>query len=160
MANAGRFRSKMRGNDMTLKRMDNVGIVVESLDVAISFFAELGLKLEGRATIEGDWAERVTGLRPMRVEIAMMRTPDGHSRLEISRFLTPPVVADHRNAPVNALGYLRIMFAVDDIDETLARLRKRGAQLVGEVVQYQDSYRLCYIRGPGGLLIGLAQELS
>ena len=124
---------------MTLKRMDNVGIVVESLDVAISFFAELGLKLEGRATIEGDWAERVTGLRPMRVEIAMMRTPDGHSRLEISRFLTPPAVADHRNAPVNALGYLRIMFAVDDIDETLARLRKRGAQLVGEVVQYEDA---------------------
>ena len=145
---------------MNLKRMDNVGIVVESLDAAISFFAELGLKLEGRATIEGDWAERVTGLRPMRVEIAMMRTPDGHSRLEISRFLTPPAVADHRNAPVNALGYLRIMFAVDDIDETLARLRKRGAQLVGEVVQYEDAYRLCYIRGPEGLLIGLAEELG
>lgn len=145
---------------MTLKRMDNVGIVVESLDVAISFFAELGLKLEGRATIEGDWAERVTGLRPMRVEIAMMRTPDGHSRLEISRFLTPPAVADHRNAPVNALGYLRIMFAVDDIDETLARLRKRGAQLVGEVVQYENAYRLCYIRGPEGLLIGLAEKLG
>jgi catechol 2,3-dioxygenase-like lactoylglutathione lyase family enzyme len=140
--------------------MDNVGIVVESLDAAISFFAELGLKLEGRATIEGDWAERVTGLRPMRVEIAMMRTPDGHSRLEISRFLTPPAVADHRNAPVNALGYLRIMFAVDDIDETLARLRKRGAQLVGEVVQYEDAYRLCYIRGPEGLLIGLAEQLG
>ena len=145
---------------MTLKRMDNVGIVVESLDAAISFFAELGLKLEGRATIEGDWAERVTGLRPMRVEIAMMRTPDGHSRLEISRFLTPPTVADHRNAPVNALGYLRIMFAVDDIDETLARLRKRGAQLVGEVVQYEDAYRLCYIRGPEGLLVGLAEQLG
>jgi catechol 2,3-dioxygenase-like lactoylglutathione lyase family enzyme len=145
---------------MTLKRMDNVGIVVESLDAAISFFAELGLKLEGRATIEGDWAERVTGLRPMRVEIAMMRTPDGHSRLEISRFLTPPAVADHRNAPVNALGYLRIMFGVDDIDETLARLRKRGAQLVGEVVQYEDAYRLCYIRGPEGLLIGLAEKLG
>jgi catechol 2,3-dioxygenase-like lactoylglutathione lyase family enzyme len=145
---------------MTLKRMDNVGIVVESLDAAISFFAELGLKLEGRATIEGDWAERVTGLRPMRVEIAMMRTPDGHSRLELSRFLTPPAIADHRNAPVNALGYLRIMFAVDDIDETLARLRKRGAQLVGEVVQYEDAYRLCYIRGPEGLLIGLAEKLG
>jgi catechol 2,3-dioxygenase-like lactoylglutathione lyase family enzyme len=145
---------------MTLKRMDNVGIVVESLDAAISFFAELGLKLEGRATIEGDWAERVTGLRPMRVEIAMMRTPDGHSRLEISRFLTPPAVADHRNAPVNALGYLRVMFAVDDIDETLARLRKRGAQLVGEVVQYEDAYRLCYIRSPEGLLIGLAEQLG
>jgi len=145
---------------MTLKRMDNVGIVVESLDDAVSFFAELGLKLEGRTTIEGDWAERVTGLRPMRVEIAMMRTPDGHSRLELSRFLTPPAVADHRNAPVNALGYLRVMFAVDDIDETLARLRQRGAQLVGEVVQYEDAYRLCYIRGPEGLLIGLAEKLG
>ena len=145
---------------MTLKRMDNVGIVVESLDDAVSFFAELGLKLEGRTTIEGDWAERVTGLRPMRVEIAMMRTPDGHSRLELSRFLTPPAVADHRNAPVNALGYLRVMFAVDDIDETLARLRQLGAQLVGEVVQYEDAYRLCYIRGPEGLLIGLAEELK
>ena len=145
---------------MTVKRMDNVGIVVESLDTAISFFAELGLTLEGRAMIEGDWAERVTGLRPMRVEIAMMRTPDGHSRLEISRFLTPPTVADHRNAPVNALGYLRVMFTVDDIDETLARLSKRGAQIVGEVIQYEDSYRLCYIRGPEGLLIGLAEPLG
>jgi catechol 2,3-dioxygenase-like lactoylglutathione lyase family enzyme len=145
---------------MTLKRMDNVGIVVESLDDAISFFAELGLNLEGRATIEGDWAERVTGLHPMRVEIAMMCTPDGHSRLEISRFLTPSTVADHRNAPVNALGYLRIMFAVDDIDETLARLHKHGAQLVGEVAQYEDAYRLCYIRGPEGLLIGLAEKLG
>ncbi|HWW90054.1 MAG TPA: VOC family protein [Solirubrobacteraceae bacterium] len=146
---------------MTIQRMDNVGIVVESLDAAISFFAELGLELEGRATIEGDWAERVTGLRPMHVEIAMMRTPDGHSRLEISRFLTPPTVADHRNAPVNALGYLRIMFAVDDIDDTLARLRKHGAQLVsGEVVRYEDAYRLCYIRGPEGLLIGLAEQIS
>ena len=144
---------------MTLKRMDNVGIVVESLDAAISFFAELGLKLEGRATIEGDWAERVTGLGLQRVEIAMMITPDGHSRLELSRFLTPTPVADHRKAPVNALGYLRIMFAVDDIDDTLARLRKRGAQLVGEVVQYEEAYRLCYIRGPEGLLIGLAEEL-
>ena len=145
---------------VTLQRMDNVGIVVESLDAAVSFFVELGLELEGRATIEGDWAERVTGLHPMRVEVAMMRTPDGHSRLELSRFLTPPPVADHRNAPVNALGYLRVMFAVDDIDDTLARLRKRGAQLVGEVVQYEDAYRLCYIRGPEGLLIGLAQELG
>jgi len=140
--------------------MDNVGIVVESLDTAISFFAELGLELEGRATIEGEWAGRVTGLRDQSVEIAMMRTPDGHSRLELSRFLAPPVVADHRNAPVNALGYLRIMFAVDDIDDTLARLRKRGAQLVGEVVQYEDAYRLCYIRGPEGLLIGLAEEIG
>lgn len=141
-------------------RMDNVGIVVESLDETIAFFAELGMELEGRATVEGEWAGRVTGLGPQRVEIAMMITPDGHNRLEISRFLTPPVVADHRNAPVNALGYLRVMFAVDDIDETLARLRKRGAQLVGEVVQYEDSYRLCYIRGPEGLLIGLAEPLG
>ena len=145
---------------MTVQRMDNIGIVVESLDTAISFFTELGLELEGRATVEGDWAERVTGLRPMRVEMAMMRTRDGHSRLEISRFLTPPPVADHRNAPVNALGYLRVMFAVDDIDDTLARLRQRGAQLVGEVAQYEDAYRLCYIRGPEGLLIGLAQKLG
>src|SRR5512138_1517050 len=145
---------------MTVKRMDNVGIVVESLDVAVAFFAELGLELEGRATIEGEWAGRVTGLGDQRVEIAMMRTPDGHGRLELSRFLAPPAVTDHRNAPVNALGYLRVMFAVDDIDETLERLRKRGAQLVGEVVQYKDAYRLCYIRGPEGLLLGLAQELS
>jgi catechol 2,3-dioxygenase-like lactoylglutathione lyase family enzyme len=145
---------------MALKRMDNVGIVVNDLAGTIDFFRELGLELEGRATIEGEWAGRVTGLADQRVEIAMMRTPDGHSRLELSRFLTPPVVADHRNAPVNALGYLRVMFAVDDIDETLGRLRKRGAQLVGEVVRYQDSYRLCYIRGPEGLLIGLAQELN
>jgi catechol 2,3-dioxygenase-like lactoylglutathione lyase family enzyme len=145
---------------MALKRMDNVGIVVESLDTAISFFVELGMKLEGRTTIEGEWAGRVTGLGHQRVEIAMMVTPDGHSRLELSRFLTPPTVADHRNAPVNALGYLRVMFAVDDIDETLARLRTRGAQLVGEVVQYEDTYRLCYIRGPEGLLIGLAEQLG
>ena len=145
---------------MTLKRMDNVGIVVESLDDAISFFVELGLKLEGRATIEGEWAGRVTGLGVQHVEIAMLVTPDGHSRLELSRFLTPPVVADHRRAPVNALGYLRVMFAVEDIDETLVRLQERGAQLVGDVVQYEEAYRLCYIRGPEGLLIGLAEELS
>ena len=144
---------------MALKRMDNVGIVVEDLEGTIDFLRELGLELEGQATIEGEFAGRVTGLAGQRVEIAMMRTPDGHSRLELSRFLTPPVVADHRNAPVNSLGYLRVMFAVDDIDETLGRLFKRGAQLVGEVVRYQDSYRLCYIRGPEGLLIGLAQEL-
>jgi catechol 2,3-dioxygenase-like lactoylglutathione lyase family enzyme len=144
---------------MTLKRMDNVGIVVESLDSAISFFSELGLRLEGRAMIEGEWAGRVTGLGSQRVEIAMLVTPDGHSRLELSRFLTPPVVADHRSAPVNALGYLRVMFTVDDIDETLDKLRKRGAQLVGDVVQYEEAYRLCYIRGPEGLLIGLAEEL-
>jgi len=139
--------------------MDNVGIVVEDLGETIDFFRELGLELEGRATIEGEWAGRVTGLGDQRVEIAMMRTPDKHSRLELSRFVKPTIVADHRNAPVNALGYLRVMFTVDDIDETLVRLRKRGAQLVGDVVQYQSSYRLCYIRGPEGLLIGLAQEL-
>ena len=145
---------------MALKRMDNVGIVVEHLGGAIDFFRELGLDLEGRATIEGEWVGRVTGLGDQRVEIAMMRTPDGHSRIELSRFLTPPVVADHRNAPVNALGYLRAMFTVDDIDETLERLRNHGAQLVGEVVEYNGAYRLCYIRGFEGLLIGLAQELS
>src|SRR3954464_573401 len=145
---------------VTVKRMDNIGIVVENLDAAIEFFTELGLDLEGRAPIEGDWAGGVTGLRDMRVEIAMMRTPDGHSRLELSRFLSPPVVADHRSAPVNALGYLRVMFTVDDIDETLARLGKHGAKLVGEVVQYENAYRLCYIRGPEGLLIGLAEKLG
>jgi catechol 2,3-dioxygenase-like lactoylglutathione lyase family enzyme len=146
---------------MALQRMDNVGVVVEDLPATIAFFRELGLELEGRATAEGEWAGRVTGLGDQRVEVAMMRTPDGHSRLELSRFLTPPVVADNRNAPVNALGYLRVMFTVDDIDDTLARLRKLGAQLVStEVVRYEDSYRLCYIRGPGGLLIGLAQEIG
>ena len=144
---------------MALKRMDNVGIVVEDLAATIEFFRELGLELEGRAMVEGEWAGRVTGLGDQRVDIAMMRTPDGHSRLELSRFLTPPVVADHRDAPVNALGYLRVMFTVKDIDDTLARLRKHGTQLVGEVVQYEDSYRLCYIRGPERILIGLAQEL-
>jgi catechol 2,3-dioxygenase-like lactoylglutathione lyase family enzyme len=143
-----------------LIRMDNVGIVVESIDAAIAFFAELGLHLEGRAIIEGEWAGRVTGLGDQQVEIAMMVTPDGHSRLEISRFLTPSIIADHRNAPVNALGYLRVMFAVADIDDTLARLQKIGAELVGEVVKYQDLYRLCYIRGPEGILIGLAEQLS
>jgi catechol 2,3-dioxygenase-like lactoylglutathione lyase family enzyme len=144
---------------MALKRMDNVGIVVEDLGAAVEFFRELGLELEGQATIEGEWAGRVTGLGDQHVEIAMMRTPDGHNRLELSRFLRPAVVADHRNAPVNALGYLRAMFTVDDIDDTLERLRTRGAQLVGEVVEYKDVYRLCYVRGPEGLLIGLAQEL-
>src|SRR4051795_7424589 len=134
--------------------MDNVGIVVDDLGATVDFFRELGLELEGRAMVEGEWAGRVTGLGDQRVEIAMMRTPDGHSRLELSRFVAPPVVADHRNAPVNALGYLRVMFAVENLDDTLARLRKRGAQLVGEVVQYQDAYRLCYIRGAEGLLIG------
>ncbi len=140
--------------------MDNIGIVVESLDNAISFFTELGLNLEGRAIIEGEWAGRVTGLGFQRVEVAMMVTPDGHSRIEISQFLTPPAISDHRTAPVNALGYLRVMFAVEDIDEMVSRLSKHGAQLVGEVVQYENSYRLCYIRGTEGLLIGLAEQLN
>lgn len=143
-----------------LLRMDNIGIVVESLDNAISFFTELGLKLEGRSTIEGEWAGRVTGLGNQCVEIAMMVTPDGHSRLELSKFITPPVISDHRAAPVNALGYLRAMFTVEDIDEMVSRLATHGAQLVGEVVQYENSYRLCYIRGVEGLLIGLAEELG
>jgi catechol 2,3-dioxygenase-like lactoylglutathione lyase family enzyme len=145
---------------VALQRIDNVGIVVESLDAAISFFAELGLELEGRAMIEGDWSGRVTGLRDQRVETAMMRMPDGHGKIELSRFLTPPPVADHRNAPVNALGYLRVMFAVGDLDDTLARLREHGAQLVDEVVQYKDLYRLCYVRGPEGILIGLAEQIG
>jgi catechol 2,3-dioxygenase-like lactoylglutathione lyase family enzyme len=145
---------------MALKRMDNVGIVVDDLGETIDFFRELGLELEGRATIEGEWAGRVTGLGDQRVEIAMMRTPDGHGRLELSRFLRPRPVADHRNAPVNALGYLRVMFAVDDLDETLARLRRHGAEVVDEVVDYEDVYRLCYVRGPEGILIGLAEQLG
>jgi catechol 2,3-dioxygenase-like lactoylglutathione lyase family enzyme len=145
---------------VTVRRMDNVGLVVEDLDAAVEFFEELGLELEGRAPIEGDWADGVTGLRRMRVEIAMMRTPDGHSRLELSRFLAPAVAADHRRAPVNSLGYLRVMFTVEDIDETLARLGRHGATLVGEVVRYQDVYRLCYVRGPEGILIGLAEQLG
>jgi catechol 2,3-dioxygenase-like lactoylglutathione lyase family enzyme len=140
--------------------MDNVGIVVESLDAVIPFFVELGLRLEGRAPIEGEWAGRVTGVKDQHVEIAMLVTPDGHSRLELSRFITPPAVADHRQAPVNSLGYLRVMFAVDDLDDTLARLDKHGAQLVGEVVNYEDIYRICYIRGPEGVLVGLAEDLN
>jgi catechol 2,3-dioxygenase-like lactoylglutathione lyase family enzyme len=140
--------------------MDNIGVVVESLDDAISFFTELGLTFEGRAMVEGEWAGRITGLGDQRVEIAMMVTPDGHSRLELSRFLNPPVVADHRNAPVNALGYLRAMFTVSDLDDTLTRLREHGARLVGEVVQYENAYRLCYVRGPEGLLVGLAEPLG
>jgi catechol 2,3-dioxygenase-like lactoylglutathione lyase family enzyme len=150
----------MKSKKPNVKRMDNVGIVVESLDEVIVFFTELGLRLEGKAMIEGEWSGRVTGLGNQQVEIAMMVTPDGHSRLELSRFISPPIIADHRNAPVNALGYLRVMFTVEDIDETLVRLQKHGAQLVGEVVNYEDTYRLCYIRGPEGLLIGLAQELE
>lgn len=145
---------------MTVERMDNVGIVVEDLDAVIAFFVDLGLTLEGRATVEGEWAGRVTGLADMRVEIAMMRTPDGHGRLELSRFLAPRVVADHRKAPVNALGYLRVMFAVEDIDATVERLATHGARLVGEIVRYEDVYRLCYLRGPEGILIGLAQALG
>lgn len=145
---------------MTITRMDNVGIVVEDMDSVITFFTELGLKLEGRTTVEGEWAEGVTGLRDMRCEIAMLVTPDGHSRLELSRFEAPPIVSDHRNAPVNALGYLRVMFTVENLDKTLARLYPLGATLVDEVVQYMDIYRLCYIRGPEGILIGLAEELG
>lgn len=145
---------------MSVMRMDNVGIVVESLDTAVAFFTELGLALEGRMIIEGEWSGRVTGVHGQRVEVAMMRTPDGHGKLELSRFLTPAPVADHRRAPVNALGYLRVMFAVDDLDDTLARLRRHGAEVVDEVVNYQDVYRLCYVRGPEGILIGLAQELD
>lgn len=145
---------------MALKRMDNVGIVVENLDQAVDFFAALGLDLEGRTIVEGEWAGRVTGLGDQRVEIAMMRTPDGHSRLELSRFLAPKVVSDHRTAPVNALGYLRVMFTVADIDSSLEKLFEHGAELVSEIVQYENAYRLCYIRGPEGLLIGLAQEIG
>ena len=144
---------------MAVKRMDNVGIVVEDLDAAIGFFTELGLTLEGRMPVEGEWAGRVTGVRGQRVEIAMMRTPDGHSRLELSRFDAPAIASDHRTAPVNSLGYLRVMFAVEDLDDTLARLKKLGASVVDEVVNYENVYRLCYIRGPEGILIGLAQEL-
>jgi catechol 2,3-dioxygenase-like lactoylglutathione lyase family enzyme len=143
-----------------LLRMDNMGIVVESLDDAISFFTEIGLKLEGRAVIEGEWAGRVTGLGAQHVEVAMMVTPDGHSRLEISRFLTPVPISDHRDAPVNSLGYLRVMFTVTDIDDLVTRLIRGGAQLVGEIVRYENAYRLCYMRGTGGLLVGLAEELG
>jgi catechol 2,3-dioxygenase-like lactoylglutathione lyase family enzyme len=150
----------MKSKKSIVKRMDNVGIVVESLDTAIAFFTKLGLTLEGRTFVEGEWAGRVTGLGNQKVEIAMMVTPDGHSRLELSRFLEPHTVSDHRNAPVNSLGYLRVMFAVEDIDEALTRLTKLGAELVGEVMQYEDVYRLCYIRGPEGILIGLAEEIG
>jgi catechol 2,3-dioxygenase-like lactoylglutathione lyase family enzyme len=153
------IKTKTMANNKLL-RMDNIGIVVESLDDAISFFSEIGLKLEGRGKVEGEWAGRITGLGDQSVEIAMMVTPDGHSRLELSKFITPPVIADHRTAPVNSLGYLRAMFTVEDIDEMVARLIKHGAQLVGEVVQYENSYRLCYIRGTEGLLVGLAEELG
>ena len=145
---------------MAVERMDNIGIVVEDLDAAVGFFTELGLVLEGRMPIEGEWAGRVTGVRGQRVEIAMMRTPDGHSRLELSRFHAPAISSDHRTAPVNALGYLRVMFAVEDIDDNIARLGKLGATVVDEVVDYENIYRVCYIRGPEGILIGLAQQLG
>ena len=145
---------------MTVKRMDNVGIVVKDLDATIAFFTELGLTLEGRMPIDGEWASRVTGVRGQRVEVAMMRTPDGHSRVELSRFDAPVIASDHRAAPVNSLGYLRVMFTVEDIDDTLARLVKMGASVVDEVVNYENIYRLCYIRSPEGILIGLAQELE
>lgn len=150
----------MKPTKPNLKRMDNIGIVVESLDEVVAFFTELGLQLEGRAMVEGEWAGKVTGLGDQSVEIAMMVTPDGHSRLELSRFITPPVIADHRNAPVNALGYLRSMFTVEDLDDTVSRLQKHGAELVGEIVQYENVYRLCYVRGPEKILIGLAEELN
>jgi catechol 2,3-dioxygenase-like lactoylglutathione lyase family enzyme len=145
---------------MAIQRLDNIGIVVADLPATVEFFRELGLELEGQGAIEGEWAGRVTGLGNQRVEVAMMRTPDGHGRLELSRFIEPPVVADHRDAPVNALGYLRVMFAVDDLNDTLARIGKHGAQLVGEVVDFEDVYRLCYVRGPEGLLIGLAEQIG
>ena len=145
---------------MTVKRLDQIGIVVEDLDAAVAFFTELGLTLEGRGPIEGEWAGRVTGVRGQRVEIAMMRTPDGHGRLELSRFDAPAIESDHRTAPVNSLGYLRVMFAVEDIDDTLVRLGRIGARVVDEVVDYAGIYRLCYIRGPEGILIGLAQEIA
>lgn len=143
-----------------LMEMNNVGIVVESLDKAISFFTEIGLKLEGRTMVEGEWAGRITGLGNQSVEVAMMVTPDGHSRLELSRFLNPQTISDHRTAPVNSLGYLRVMFRVDNLDELLSRLLKNGTELVGEVVQYEDIYRLCYVRGTEGLLVGLAEQLG
>jgi catechol 2,3-dioxygenase-like lactoylglutathione lyase family enzyme len=150
----------MNSKESNLKKMDNMGIVVESLDEVVAFFTELGMRLEGRAMVEGEWAGRVTGLGDQRVEVAMMVTPDGHNRLELSRFLAPSVIADHRDAPVNALGYLRAMFSVADIDDTVARLQKHGAKLVGEIVQYENIYRLCYMRGPEQILIGLAEELN
>lgn len=149
----------MKSGRSKLIEMNNMGIVVEDLDSAIAFFSEIGLTLEGRTTVEGEWAGRVTGLGNQTVEVAMMVTPDGHGRLEISKFITPKIVSDHRCAPVNALGYLRIMFRVDNIDELVSRLLSKGAELVGEIVQYEDAYRLCYMRGPDGLLIGLAEQL-
>jgi catechol 2,3-dioxygenase-like lactoylglutathione lyase family enzyme len=145
---------------MTIKRMDNVLLVVDDLEAAIAFFAELGLELEGETTVEGEWVDRIVGLDGVRSDIAMMRTPDGHGRLELDRFHTPPAVrAEPVNAPVNTLGIRRIMFAVDDIEDVLARLQALGAELIGEVAQYEDSYRLCYVRGPEGIIVALAEEL-
>lgn len=141
--------------------MDNVGLVVEDLDIAVDFFQVLGLELVGRMVVEGEWAGKVTGLGDQQVEIAMMRTPDGHGQLELSRFIAPEVIADNRRAPVNALGYLRVMFRVEDLDATLEQLLEHGAELVStDVIQYEDAYRLCYIRGPEGILLGLAEALG
>lgn len=146
---------------MALQRMDNVLIVVDDLEAAKAFFIELGMQLEGETPIEGRSVDRVVGLENVRCEIAMMRTPDGHGRLELDKFHTPAAVsAEPKNAPVNTLGIRRIMFAVDDIDDVLARLRTHGAELIGEVVQYEDKYRLCYIRGPEGIIVALAEQLG
>lgn len=147
--------------DMTIQRMDHVGIVVDDLKAAIAFFTELGMELEGEMPVEGQWVDRVVGLDGVRVDIAMMRTPDGHGRLELTKFHTPAAVrAEPENAPANILGIRRIMFAVEDIEDVIARLRTHGAELVGEVAQYEDSYRLCYVRGPEGIIIALAEQLN
>jgi len=146
---------------MAIQRMDNVLIVVEDLEAAKAFFAELGMELEGETTVEGNWADSVVGLHGIRADITMMRTPDGHGRVELSRFHTPPAVRfGPENPPSNALGIRRIMFTVDDVDDTVARLRRHGAELVGEIAQYGNSYRLCFIRGPEGIILGLAQHLG
>jgi catechol 2,3-dioxygenase-like lactoylglutathione lyase family enzyme len=146
---------------MTLQRMDNVLIVVDDLEAAKAFFTELGMELDGETQVEGPWVDSVVGLDGVRADIAMMRTPDGHGRVELSKFHTPPAVrAEPESAPSNALGIRRIMFAVDDIDDVVARLRKHGAELVGEIAQHEDIYRLCFVRGPEGIIIGLAEPLS
>jgi catechol 2,3-dioxygenase-like lactoylglutathione lyase family enzyme len=145
---------------MTILRMDNVGVVVDDLAAAIAFFVELGLELEGEATVEGRRVDRVVGLDGVRSDIAMMRTPDGHGRLELTKFHTPPATTAEPNAPVNTLGYRRVMFAVDDLEAVLARLQAHGAELLGEVVQYEDKYLLCYVRGPEGIIVALAEQLS
>jgi catechol 2,3-dioxygenase-like lactoylglutathione lyase family enzyme len=146
---------------MTLQRMDNVLIVVEDLEAAKAFFAELGMELEGEATNEGPWVDRIIGLENVRADIAMMRTPDGHGGVELTKFHTPPAIrAEPESAPVNALGMRRIMFTVDDVDDVVGRLRSHGAELVGEIAQYEDIYRLCFLRGPEGIIVGVAEELS